>query len=50
MKGIFDNLEEIASKEVERIINAVQDRGYEIKDIKFATPENGSMKVMVMYQ
>lgn len=45
-----DNLSEIASNEVDRIITAVQDRGYEIVDIKFTSSHSNLIRVMVMYQ
>ena len=43
-------LEELATREVEKITNAMQDKGYEIIDIKVTTVSAMYMSVLIIYQ
>ena len=48
--GVFNNVDEEGSKKLERIASIMQDKGYEIVDVKFASSCTNVVKILIIYQ
>lgn len=46
---IFGNTDNVRSSKLEKITSAMQDKGYEIVDVKYQV-DNGWMSVLIIYQ
>lgn len=49
-QSMFGSIETIGNEKVERIISAMQDKGYEIVDMKFTALSGVYMSVLIMYK
>lgn len=49
-KIIVNDIERIYTEKLDKITSAMQDKGYEIIDVRFATPYGGGTRVLIIYQ
>ena len=48
--SIYRNREEAYSDKLDRITSAMQDKGYEIVDVRFTDPYGGYIRVLIIYK
>lgn len=47
---IYKNPEKAYSDKLDRITSAMQEKGYEIVDVRFTDPYGGYIRVLIIYQ